>query len=227
MSVLLAVATAIVLILWGVARARKPAEAAKPVFVRRYIHPGHTWMRVTEDGDVVVGVDDFAQSVIGTVDEVELPRLLKHLDQGGVAWRVRHRERVVPMVSPVSGRVIERNEMVLRDPMLINSSPYGDGWLLRVRPTKLKVQLNNLFEGKAGLQWIEMARMQLSRLFNDTPALMYQDGGVLLNNLSDRCSEEEWKKVAKEFFLAEPTNTREPTSGEHCIVPEPKTVRQS
>jgi hypothetical protein len=130
--------------------------------------------------------------------------LLKHLDQGGVAWRVRHRERVVPMVSPVSGRVIERNEMVMRDPMLINASPYGDGWLLRVRPRKLKVQLKNLFEGRVGQQWIEMAKRQLNRLFSGTPALMYQDGGVMMNNLADRCSEEEWKHLVREFFLTEP-----------------------
>lgn len=209
MSVLLAVATAIVLVIWGIGRKHKPADVVKPVFVRRYIHPGHTWMRMTEDGDVLVGIDDFAQSLIGTVDEVTLPRLLKHLDQGGVAWRVRHRERVVPMVSPVSGRVIDRNEMVLRDPMLINASPYGDGWLLRVRPRKLKVQLNNLFEGKVGQQWTEMARRQLNRLFNGTPALMYQDGGVMVNNLADRCSDEEWRKVAKEFFLVEPDSVPE------------------
>ncbi len=203
MSALLAVATAIVLIIWGMVRKHKAAEAVKPVFVRRYIHPGHTWMRVTEDGDVLVGVDDFAQSLIGTIDAVELPRLLKRLDQGGVAWRIRHHQRVVPMVSPVSGRVIERNEMVLRDPMLINTSPYGDGWLLRVRPKRLRVQLNNLFEGKNAHHWIELARMQLNRLFSGTPALMYQDGGVMLHDLTDRCSDEEWKNVAREFFLAD------------------------
>lgn len=215
MSVLLAVAAAIVLIIWGIGRKHKSAEPVKPVFVKRYIHPGHTWVRMTEDGDVLVGLDDFAQSLIGTVDGVELPRLLKHLDQGGIAWRVRHRERVVPMVSPISGRVIERNEMVLRDPLLINSSPYGDGWLLRVRPKKLKVQLKNLFEGKSGQQWIEMARRQLNRLFDGTPVLMYQDGGVMLNNLADRCSEEEWKRVAKEFFLVEADNAVESSGSEH------------
>jgi glycine cleavage system H protein len=203
MSALLAVATAIVLIIWGVVRKQKTAETAKPVFVKRYIHPGHTWMSVTEDGDVLVGVDDFAQSLIGTIDAVELPGLLKRLEQGGVAWHIRHHKRVVPMVSPVSGRVIERNEMVLRDPMLINTSPYGDGWLLRVRPKRLRAQLNNLFAGKTAHQWIELAKLQLNRLFSGTPALMYQDGGVMLHNLADRCSDDEWKRVAKEFFLAD------------------------
>jgi hypothetical protein len=46
-------------------------------------------------------------------------------------------------------------------------------------------------------------RAHLNRFFSVTPALMYQDGGVMVSNLSERCSDEEWKGVAKEFFLTE------------------------
>ncbi|MER3523874.1 MAG: hypothetical protein C4326_07335 [Ignavibacteria bacterium] len=51
--------------------------------------------------------------------------------------------------------------MVLRDPRLINTSPYGDGWLLPIRPAKLHVQLNNAFTGRAAQQWLEYARQRL------------------------------------------------------------------
>jgi glycine cleavage system H protein len=203
MSAILAIATACVLIIWGVFHKAKKSVAAKPVFVKRYIHRGHTWMRATDDGDVLVGIDDFAQSLVGSIDDVELPRLLRRVKQGHPAWSLRHHRRVVPFVSPVSGRVIEKNEMVLRNPLLVNSSPYGDGWLLRVRPSKLESQLNNLFTGKAAQQLLEMAKGQLVRLFSTTPALTYQDGGVLLKNLGDRCSDEEWEALKKEFFLVE------------------------
>ena len=203
MSVVLGVMTAIVLIVWGMLHKAKSGRVAAPVFVKRYIHAGHTWMRETEDGDVLVGVDDFAQSIIGTIEEIQLPPLLKRLTQGNPGWSVKHGQRVVPMVSPVTGRVIEKNEMVLRNPLLINSSPYGDGWLLRVRPKHLKMQLNNLFSGRAASQWLEQAREQVIRLFTSTPALMYQDGGLLIKDLADRCSDEEWESLKKEFFLVE------------------------
>jgi glycine cleavage system H protein len=202
MSAILALLTAIVLITIGVLRGKRASASAAPVIVKRYYHPGHTWMRVTEDGEVVVGVDEFAQSVIGSVDGVRLPGLLKSLHQGDVAWHVWHGHRLVPMVSPVSGRVIEKNEMVLHNPSLINTSPYGDGWLLRVRPYRLHSQLRNLFSGKWALAWQDLARQQLGRLFAGTPALMYQDGGVLLKDLSDRCSDAEWDAIREEFFLS-------------------------
>ncbi|MBI4535002.1 MAG: glycine cleavage system protein H, partial [Ignavibacteriae bacterium] len=167
---------------------------------------GHTWTRLTENGDVLVGVDDFAQSLIGTIDEVKLPRLLRRVKQGGIGWQVWHGHRLVSLVSPVSGWVVQKNEMVLHNPSLVNVSPYGDGWLMRIKPRKLSSQLTNLLSGKAVQQWQEDAKAQLIWLFSGTPALMYQDGGMLLDNLADRCSDDEWKKVAKEFFLVEPNS---------------------
>jgi glycine cleavage system H protein len=203
MSVLLAIAFLLVIILAEIVRAKKRAPASKPVIVQRYVHPGHTWLRKTEDGDVLVGVDDFAQSVIGRVDEVKLPRLLHHVKQGVPGWKVRHNERWVQLVSPVSGWVTQTNEMVRINPSLLNTSPYGDGWLIRVRPFRLGEQLQNLFTGKAIQRWQDAARAQLNRMFSGVPALMYQDGGTLLMDICDRCSDEEWKAIEHELFLSD------------------------
>lgn len=208
MSAILAMGTACVLIIWGMFHKAKTSTntPAKPVFVKRYIHSGHTWMRMTEDGDALVGIDDFAQSLIGTIENVKMPRLLQRVEQGNIAWYVKHNRRVVPMVSPVSGRVIEKNEMVLHNPSLVNTAPYGDGWLLRIRPRKLDLQLNNLFTGKAAQQWLEYARTQLVKMFSTTPALMYQDGGVIVKDLADKASDGEWAALTKEFFLVDETS---------------------
>jgi len=203
MSTILAIVTAVILIIIGLLRPRQARKPVEQVIVRRYVHPGHGWLRMTEDGDVLVGMDDFAQSVIGSIDTVRLPRLLKHVEQGGMAWEVVHGNRKLKMVSPVTGWVIEKNEMVLTNPSLVNTCPYGDGWLFRVRPSKLAPQLLNLLTGKTVHEWQDKVRVELSGFFSATPALMYQDGGVMVANLSERCSDEEWKKVTKEFFLTE------------------------
>lgn len=202
MSVLLALTAALILIVWGMIRARKPQKSAAQVLVQRYVHPGHAWLRMTEDDDVLVGIDDFAQSVIGTVEEVRLPRLLHSVRQGKTAMFVRHGDRLVPIVSPVTGRVMQKNEMAMHNPTLLNTSPYGDGWLIRVRPRKLAPQLLNLFTGRWAMQWQDLARAQLARMFSGTPALMYQDGGMLLRDLADRCSDAEWRAIEREVFLA-------------------------
>jgi glycine cleavage system H protein len=204
MSIILGILFAAIVITVAILRPRLARKPVTQVLVRRYVHPGHGWIRMNEDGDVLVGMDDFAQSVIGSIDTVLLPRMLKRVEQGGVAWEVVHGGRTLRMVSPVTGRVIEKNEMVLNNPSLINNSPYGDGWLFKVRPTKLSPQLHNLLTGKTVAEWQETVRARLSSFFSvATPALMYQDGGVMVPNLSERCSDEEWNGLTKEFFLTE------------------------
>ncbi len=198
MTTVLGILSAVLVIIWGMFR-KKPAET-KPVFVPRYIHPGHTWTRMTEDGDVLVGIDDFAQTVLGKVDGLKLPRLLHFARQGQPVLRVAHGKRSVQFVSPLSGRVIEKNEMVLNNPSIINSAPYGDGWLIRIRPGRFEIESHNLFTGKTAQQFIEQAKEQLVRLFSGTPALMYQDGGVIIKDLSDRLSDDEWNLMVREFF---------------------------
>jgi glycine cleavage system H protein len=209
MSVILGLLMLAVLLIVGFfVKKRSPEGKEAQVFVRRYLHPGHTWVRETQDGDVLVGVDDFAQSVLGPVDRIELPRMLRKVEQGAVAWRLCHGTRVLPMLSPVTGRVLEKNEMVIINPGLINSSPFGDGWLLRIRPSRLGEQVHNLLAGKAGHQWVDTARAELGRFFSGTPALMYQDGGVLMEGLTDRCSDDEWSRLVDKFFMTEVETTK-------------------
>lgn len=202
MSIILGVVAAVILIGIGLLRSRHPQKEATPVFVRRFIHPGHTWVRETEDGDVLVGIDDFATSVLGRVDAVRLPRLLKSLKQGGAAFELSHGNRVLPFVSPVNGRVIEKNEMVLNNPSVIGTAPYGDGWLVRIRPRRLPSQLANLLTGRAAQQWQDGMRARLHQFFSATPALMYQDGGEFVRDLPEKCSDEEWNALVAEFFHA-------------------------
>ncbi len=201
MSIVLALIATLVFIGLELFRGKRKLVRPTPVIVKRYVHPGHSWMRMTADGDVLVGIDDFAQSLIGAVDSVELPRLLQRVQQGSIGWKLTHGGRTVPMLSPVSGRVIEKNEMVLHNPQFVNASPYGDGWLLRIRPTKLQSQLNNLLTGKASQQWLDQAKGQLVRFFSTTPALMSQDGGLIVKDVSDHVSDEKWNELAEEIFL--------------------------
>jgi len=203
MSLIIALIVATIIVLVRLFRKEKPADVTKAVLVKRYVHPGHSWLKITQDGDVIVGLDDFGQSVIGSIDEVRLPRLLQKVRQGEVGLEVRSGKRVVPLRCPVTGRVIEKNEMVLNNPSLVNSSPYGDGWLFKVRPSKVNVQLRNLFTGRDASRWQDSERAELGRFFSGTPALMYQDGGVLLKDLAEKCSDEEWAAISKQFFLVD------------------------
>jgi len=200
MSTLLALTTVVALLIVAALRRKKPAPAP-PVFLKRYLHPGHTWIRETPDGEVLVGIDEFAAALIGRVDGLELPRTMRRVRQGEIAVTIRHGARTVRLISPVTGRVVGKNEMVRERPSLVSDSPYGDGWLLRVRPRRLDAQVHNLIGGKQSHEWLDAARSRLAGFFSGTPALMYQDGGAMLDNLGDRCSDEEWERLVRTFFL--------------------------
>ena len=201
MSSILALLTAIVIVMIGVLRERKPLRPAAPTFVKRYVHPGHAWLRILDDGEVLVGIDDFAQACVGDVDDVRLPHLVERVEQGSVAFHLVHGKRVLPMLSPVTGWVIEKNQLLEHAPTLVNSAPLNEGWLFKVHPHRLHPQLRNLMTGKWAHHWQDAVRTQLNRFFSASPVLMYQDGGVMLHNLSDRCSDREWESLVHEYFL--------------------------
>ncbi|WP_022881339.1 glycine cleavage system protein GcvH [Gryllotalpicola ginsengisoli] len=95
----------------------------------------HEWVRV--DGDVAtVGITDYAQSALGDVVFVELPDL-GEVTASSVIGEIESTKSVGELFAPVTGEIIEVNDAVVANPELVNSDPYGDGWLVRVRVAEL------------------------------------------------------------------------------------------
>lgn len=90
------------------------------------------WLRV-EDDVATIGITDFAQDQLGDVVYVEVPEVGRTLAAGEAFGVIESVKAVSDLFSPVSGEVIARNDALTDQPELVNSSPYGDGWMLRVR----------------------------------------------------------------------------------------------
>ena len=92
----------------------------------------HEWVRA--DGDLVtIGITHFAQDQLGDVVFVELPEKGASVRQHASLGVVESVKAASDVYAPVSGEVVERNLKVIESPELVNSSPYGDGWLVKVR----------------------------------------------------------------------------------------------
>ena len=95
----------------------------------------HEWLRREDDGTVSIGVTDHAQAALGDLVYVELPEVDQEVEEGGDMAVVESVKAASDVYSPVTGVVTEVNEALADTPETINADPYGDGWIVRVRPS--------------------------------------------------------------------------------------------
>ena len=100
------------------------------------------WVRI--DGDTAtVGVTDFAQGELGDIVFVEIETVDESLDMEEVFGSVEAVKTVSDLFMPISGEIIEFNEALETDPELVNSDPYGEGWMIKIKIAD-KSELNDL-----------------------------------------------------------------------------------
>jgi glycine cleavage system H protein len=95
-------------------------------------HPEHTWVRIAADNTAVVGITDFAQDQLGEVAFVDLPAAGSRFAAGDEFGTVESIKAVSSLYMPIDGTVTEVNPHLGSDPSLVNTSPYGEGWMLRI-----------------------------------------------------------------------------------------------
>jgi len=93
----------------------------------------HEWVR-SEGETLRVGVTDYAQDALGDIVFVTLPEAGTQVTAGDVCGEVESTKSVSDLYAPVTGTVVERNDALDASPELVNSDPYGDGWMLAIRP---------------------------------------------------------------------------------------------
>ena len=94
----------------------------------------HEYVRTADaENEIVVGITDYAQGELGDVVYVELPAVGDSFERMEVFGTIEAVKAVSDLFSPVSGEVIAVNEALEEDPALVNSDPYGEGWMVRLR----------------------------------------------------------------------------------------------
>lgn len=94
----------------------------------------HEWVRVEDDGTLTVGISDHAQEQLGDLVFVETPEIDRDCEaEEGIAV-VESVKAASDIYAPVSGRVIDANGELADNPELVNTDPYGEGWIFRIMP---------------------------------------------------------------------------------------------
>jgi glycine cleavage system H lipoate-binding protein len=164
-------------------------------------HRGHGWVRPEPAGVLTIGIDDFAQQLVGPLAAVHLPTPGSMLSNDRGGWSLEANGRRVDVLAPVSGTVLAVNEDVLRDPSLVNGDPYGRGWLLKVQPPRGLAALKDLMAPPAARRWMQQVAQSLSATMSPELGHVYQDGGVPVHGLARAIDEAHWDEVARRFLL--------------------------
>ena len=111
-----------------------------------YYHREHMWVKV-EDGKVRLGYNDWAQEAAGKLVNLNTRRVGRSVKAGKTLGTVESGKWVGPLRTPVSGKILELNDEVLKNPSIINEDPYGRGWIAVIEAEDLETELEGLIKG--------------------------------------------------------------------------------
>tara|TARA_B100000700_G_scaffold63438_1_gene69967 strand:- start:5775 stop:6170 length:396 start_codon:yes stop_codon:yes gene_type:complete len=115
----------------------------------------HEWIKIDDDA-VIVGISDHAQSELGDVVFVELPAIGDEFVSGDEAAVVESVKAASEVYTPLSGEVIEVNEVLEENPELVNTSPYEDGWFFKLKVTDENLgSADNMMTADEYLSWLD------------------------------------------------------------------------
>lgn len=169
-----------------------------------YYHRGHLWLQRI-NGKVRLGLDDFGQWLLGDINKITLPVRKRRVGRSQPLLHISCSHGTAEIASPLSGIVMEVNDEVSRNSSLVSTDPYGEGWLIELRPAKS--ELTRLEQGGEGFfpasqarTWLEDEVDRLHDVLETEIGVTMGDGGQLMSNLRDAISKKQWNLLIKTFL---------------------------
>jgi len=163
-------------------------------------HLGHTWAAPEGNRLFRVGMDDFAQQLVGEPSALDLPGPGDQVKQGELGWTVRVGPRAVRMLSPVDGVVEEVNSEVRGSPGIVNDEPYERGWLMKVRVGDHGKPQRNLLSADMAREWLGQAAEGLRTMWTRELGVALPDGGAPVKGFARALSDDRWDALAEELL---------------------------
>jgi glycine cleavage system H lipoate-binding protein len=171
-----------------------------------YLDSGHTWVEVEAEGDAHIGVDRFAESLLGRVDAVELPEVGREVHRGDRLFTLRQGARIAVFGAPIDGVVRSVDRMLARHPESMKADPYSAGWICRLAPKNLARNLKHLRIAEEARGWLKTEASRFQEFFAARPpeqaamGAVMQDGGQPTGGILEWMDDETWRRFNDEFL---------------------------
>jgi glycine cleavage system H protein len=171
-----------------------------------FLDGGHTWVEVKPSGAATIGVDGFAQKLIGRIDDIVLPEVGKEINRGDVLFAVKQDNHRAAFASPIDGTVTMVDKELQWHPDLIESNPYKDGWVCSIKPRNLAQNLKHLFAADEATTWLKSEAQRFQEFFaaqtidNLQLGQVLPDGGELAGGVLEFADAATWKTFNEAFL---------------------------
>jgi len=176
----------------------------KGVFLSR----NHTWAHLAKSGIASIGLDDLLLHITGEGKLVYLKNSDEQIEKGEVIAALTIDGKQLRITSPITGKVVASNALLLDEPWKINEEPYGIGWLYKIEPTNWKSDTGSDHLAEAATSWSksELQRFKdflatrLPKYSSDASLVALQDGGELRDHLLPELPGGMWQEFETEFL---------------------------
>ncbi|MBS4028679.1 MAG: hypothetical protein KGZ58_08575 [Ignavibacteriales bacterium] len=188
----------------------RPAFAEKFLLPRGYFFsPNHSWVELLPSGNARIGIDDFTQKIIGSIDRIHPVLAQTTIKKGEPLLVLTQGERTLAIASPLSGKVSSVNETLLESADVVKTSPYQQGWIAAIEPDNLSTEIKSLSIAEEAVQWLreevtrfrEFITLRTPQFAHGTNGVTMYDGGLPMKNVLESADEQTWKLFETDFLL--------------------------
>jgi glycine cleavage system H protein len=155
----------------------------------RLYYRGHTWVKLEEDGTYTVGLDNFAQRLMGSPDTVTLPSVGTTVELNGKAWEIQKGTSSFRILSPLDGEVAATGDG-------------SEGWFLKIKSAAAEINTSHLLNAHEAALWIQREFDRLKIFLADPKlGLPLAEGETPIQNFTAAYPEKNWDKLYCNFFL--------------------------
>jgi len=168
----------------------------------------HTWMFMEKSGVAKVGLDDLLLHITGEVKFSIHQHPGGMINKGDLLTEIDQNGKILRILSPVSGKIMDTNPLLQESPGMLNADPYGKGWIYKIKPTNWIADAESCYFAEEAIKWSakELERfkdflaMNMKNYATESSMVILQDGGELCDHSLSVLPHEIWENFEKEFL---------------------------
>lgn len=168
----------------------------------------HVWAHLNRSGEAVLGIDDLLNHLVGEVEIKPVVETGSAIRKGDKLAELEKDGKKLELLSPISGKILAYNTMLLNDPSLINTEPYDSGWLAHIEPQSWIKESSDFVTGEDAVNWegeeflkFKDFMARTTQLHGEENAkLILQEGGEMIDNPLSELPQDVWTEFQKQFL---------------------------